>query len=169
MVELSCRTIRGHFGVRLSEFRRLENDGYLRGRDGHGFAEGLADHWGEITALDPFRGGNTRSQSAFVSMLANRAGFTIQWSQIDVDMLRSLRLEAVARSSTPLAEYLESRLRPSTTASEEELQQLSFLVLGATTRSVPVVSVPISEDEVQARPLRGKRFGKSAGGRNRRA
>lgn len=150
------------------EFRRLENDGFLRGRDVHSFAEGLADHWGEITALHPFRDGNTRSQSAFVSMLANRAGFTIQWSQIDVDTLRSLRLEAVARSSTPLAEYLEPRLRPSTATSEEELQQLSFLVLSATTRSVPVSSVPFSKDEPHARPSRGKPFGKSAGGKRRR-
>ncbi|NQX26043.1 Fic family protein [Microbacteriaceae bacterium VKM Ac-2854] len=110
------------------EFRRLENDGYLQERNAQDFAAGLADHWGEITALHPFRDGNTRSQSAFVTQLAARAGWTLQWSAVDVDQLRALRLEAVTRSSAPLAGHLEERIRPVAAASAEELQQLRFLV-----------------------------------------
>lgn len=108
------------------EFQRLEDEDWIFGRDRRDFAEGLADHWGEITALHPFRDGNTRSQSAFVTMLANRAGFTLRWSEMDVDTLRSLRWEAVAHSSRRLTEYLESHLRPSAAPEESETRPFRF-------------------------------------------
>ncbi|KZX21385.1 hypothetical protein [Rathayibacter tanaceti] len=83
------------------EFRRLEGDGYLRGRDVHGVAEGLADHWGEITAVRPFRDGNTRSQSAFVTLLSGSAGWSIQRPDVDPSYGSPTSLSSTARPCLP--------------------------------------------------------------------
>jgi cell filamentation protein len=91
-------------------FRKLDREDYLSGLGEREFAERLADRWGELSAIHPFRDGNTRSQSTYVTMIAERAGHPIDWDRIDVDTLRTLRLNAVAGQDKPLAEYLAGRL-----------------------------------------------------------
>ena len=88
----------------------LLRDNYLRNMSQDQFSARLAHHWGELTALHPMRDGNTRSQSAFVSQLASAAGYQVDWTRVDVDQLRELRLRAVASSSVPLQEYLRGRV-----------------------------------------------------------
>lgn len=92
-------------------FRKLDQENYLSGLVRREFAEKLADRWGELTAIHPFRDGNTRSQSAWISMLTERAGFTFDWLHIDVEALRFRRLQAVTGDSRPLADYLERSLQ----------------------------------------------------------
>lgn len=87
-------------------FSKLDRENYLRGLDAETFAEKLADRWGELSAIHPFRDGNTRSQSAYITILAERAGHPINWERIEVDKLRDLRLKAVAGEEKPLADYL---------------------------------------------------------------
>ena len=87
-------------------FTTLATANYLQGLSRPEFAEQLAEHWGELTAIHPFRDGNTRSQSAYISMLCAAAGHPIVWSGIDVDTLRTLRLRAVTTSCDDLAYYL---------------------------------------------------------------
>ncbi|MDO4143667.1 cell filamentation protein, partial [Clavibacter michiganensis] len=74
------------------------------------FTERLADRWGELSAIHPWRDGNTRSQSMYVSALAQRAGHPIDWASIDVDELRHHRLQAIAGTDRPLAGYLRAHL-----------------------------------------------------------
>lgn len=69
------------------------------------------------SAIHPFRDGNTRSQSAYISAIAERAGHPIAWTAIDVPTLRNLRLVAVAGRHEPLAAYLRDHLVSSTDAS----------------------------------------------------
>ena len=88
----------------------LLRDNYLRNMSQDQFSARLAHHWGELTALHPMRDGNTRSQSAFVSQLASAAGYQVDWTRVDVDQLRELRLRAVTNSSVPLQEYLRERV-----------------------------------------------------------
>ena len=88
----------------------LLRDNYLRNMPQDQFSARLAHHWGELTALHPMRDGNTRSQSAFVSQLAAAAGYQVDWTRVDVDQLRELRLRAVTNSSVPLQEYLRERV-----------------------------------------------------------
>lgn len=76
-------------------FGRLEATDYLRGLPREEFADRLGIAWGDLTAIHPFRDGNTRSQSVYVSMLAARAGYEIDWPTIEVDHLREVRLAAV--------------------------------------------------------------------------
>jgi cell filamentation protein len=89
-------------------FNALDEEDYLTGLTGRAFADRLATCWGELSAIHPFRDGNTRSQSFYVEMIAKRAGHPIDWLRIDVNILRSLRMNAVAGRSKPLGEYLET-------------------------------------------------------------
>ena len=99
-------------------FRKLEREDYLTGLDANTFAERLADRWGELSALHPYRDGNTRSQSTYVSAIAERAGHPIDWERVDVDELRTARLHAVAGNDRPLAEYIKTHLRAQDRESE---------------------------------------------------
>lgn len=95
-----------------SLFGRLEREDFLTGLDASTFADRLAERWGELSAIHPFRDGNTRSQSAYVSAIAERAGHPINWTLVDVPTLRNLRLVAIIGQHKPLAEYLRDRLVP---------------------------------------------------------
>lgn len=89
-------------------FSSLERDEYLLGTDDEDkFAAKLAVHWGYLTQIHPFRDGNTRSQSLFISNLAEAAGHPVDWRLIDVNALRDARLRAVQGSETALAELLQ--------------------------------------------------------------
>ncbi|WDH78228.1 Fic family protein [Microbacterium esteraromaticum] len=91
-------------------FDTLATEDYLKGLGTEEFAAKLADRWGYLTTVHPFRDGNTRTQSAYVDRLATRAGHPIDWQKVDVPTLRSLRLAAVTGSERPLAQYLGSVL-----------------------------------------------------------
>ncbi len=91
-------------------FGQLDKENYLRGLTHRGFADRLGYYWGEISALHPFRDGNTRAQSVYVTQLATRAGYTIDWTTVDVDFLREYRLGAVAGNVRSLADYLFQRI-----------------------------------------------------------
>jgi cell filamentation protein len=93
-------------------FAKLEREDYLTGLDDRTFADRLADRWGELSAIHSWRDGNTRSQSFYISRLADRAGHPIDWQHVDVDTLRQLRLEAIVGRERPLADYLAERLLP---------------------------------------------------------
>lgn len=93
-------------------FDRLADEDYLRGLDRESFAFALAERWGELSAIHPFRDGNTRSQSFYVTALAARAEYQIDWAGTDVDELRARRLRAVAGNERPLGEYLLTHLLP---------------------------------------------------------
>lgn len=100
-----------------SLFRKLEREDFLSGLDPSTFTDRLADRWGDLSAIHPFRDGNTRSQSAYISAIAERAGHPIDWTGIDVPTLRNLRLVAVAGRHEPLAGYLRDHLVSSTDGS----------------------------------------------------
>ncbi len=108
----------------------LRRDNYLRGMPHDQFVDRLAYHWGELTALHPMRDGNTRSQSAFVTQLAAAADYRIDWERVGVDELRTVRLQAVASSERPLADYLRDRVESFTahdqTAQHDAMTGLSF-------------------------------------------
>ncbi|SEN98771.1 Fic/DOC family protein [Cryobacterium luteum] len=97
-------------------FGQLASEDYLRDLNPREFTNLLADRWGYLTTIHPFRDGNTRSQSAYVDRLAVRAGHPIDWPQVDVPTLRSLRLSAMTGSERPLANYLYDRLAPQNSA-----------------------------------------------------
>ncbi len=61
----------------FGKLARAEN---LRGLDRPDFVDGLTELLADINALHPFREGNGRTQSSFLTQLARDAGHTIRWS-----------------------------------------------------------------------------------------
>lgn len=55
----------------------IAEDSCLRGMEPDQFTGRLAEHWGEINVLHAFREGNTRSQRAFFSQLADQTGYVL--------------------------------------------------------------------------------------------
>ena len=88
-------------------FGTLRRSQYLAGLNSSDFFPQLANSWGYLTQIHPFRHGNTRSQAAFIDRLAVRAGHPIDWTVIDVRELRNRRLRAITRPDA-LSEYLEA-------------------------------------------------------------
>jgi cell filamentation protein len=62
---------------------KLPDENYLRDMDHAEFVERLADYYAEINAAHPFREGNGRTQRAFLSQLANDAGYRVRWDDLD--------------------------------------------------------------------------------------
>lgn len=92
-------------------FGTLEREDYLQDLPLEEFSSKLADRWGYLTQIHPFRDGNTRAQSVFVTLFADRAGYRLNWERIDVAALRYLRIQAVVGSVVPLADYLLEHLQ----------------------------------------------------------
>jgi len=93
-----------------SLFSHLRRDDYLRGHDTETFVASLARFWGELSAIHPFRDGNTRSQSAYITLLAREAGHPLNWQVIDVDRLRTARLQSIAGRTINLKNLLQQSI-----------------------------------------------------------
>lgn len=96
-------------------FGAIAADRYLVGiSDVDTFTGRLAYHWGEMTALHPFRDGNTRSQRVFVDQLAKHAGWVIDWSAVNgqVEAFIHARLVAHAGDHGVLHDLLTSVTAP---------------------------------------------------------
>lgn len=75
-------------------FRQLENDGYLRGVQATAMPSKLAYYLSEINAIHPFREGNGRVQRAYVEILADRAGYEVDFSDVGQDEMIRASAEA---------------------------------------------------------------------------
>lgn len=75
-------------------FRNLREEGHFRGLDRRAFAGKAAHFIAELNAIHPFREGNGRTQLAFLTLLAERAGH-----ELDLDRMQpQAMLAAVIRS-----------------------------------------------------------------------
>lgn len=97
-------------------FGAIRADEFLHGMNHDTVTDRLAYHWGETTALHPFRDGNTRSQRLFFHQLTTEAGWSIDWNGINnqMDEFIRARLIAHAGSHEPLATLLAPHLAPAT-------------------------------------------------------
>lgn len=95
-------------------FGAIKADDYLRGMSDEQFADRLAEHWGELTALHPALDGNTRSQRVFVDQLTRAADRSIDWTAVNqnIEHFKHARLLAHAGQTGPLRDALSSVLRP---------------------------------------------------------
>lgn len=64
---------------------RLEKNDFLQGLDQDEFSKSAAHLLGEINAAHPFREGNGRTQRAFVSQIAEKAGYQLDFSNITAE------------------------------------------------------------------------------------
>jgi len=90
-------------------FGAIADDDYLVGFDRESFVSRLAEHWGEVNALHPFREGNTRTQRVFFQQLAQVAGWPIDWKKIDYRAFVRARHENLRTAdAAPLAAVLDA-------------------------------------------------------------
>ena len=92
-------------------FRALaEDESLMSTGDPDEFVTKLSGHWGYLSLIHPFRDGNTRSQSLFISNLSRAAGHPLDWRLVDVESLRTARLRAMRGDERPLAAILRHAL-----------------------------------------------------------
>jgi len=68
-------------------FGDLAADDYLRGLDSSTFADKAAHFLAELNAIHAFREGNGRSQLTFFALLADHAGYPVNFARLDPDKM----------------------------------------------------------------------------------
>lgn len=84
-------------------FDELANERYLSGLDASGISPRLAHYLSEINAIHPFREGNGRVQRLFISQLAERAGYTLDYSTLNQSELYPVMQSAFLGDERPLS------------------------------------------------------------------
>jgi cell filamentation protein len=93
-------------------FAELRNERILASLDVGSFAGRAAHYLGEINAVHPFREGNGRTQRAFVSELARRNGYALDWSRTSREQVyKASRLSFQHGDNAGLKSILSSALR----------------------------------------------------------
>lgn len=64
-------------------FDRLASSSQLRKLHRQEFVVQLAELYGDMSVLHPFREGNSRAQRAFLAQLSTAAGYALNWSGMD--------------------------------------------------------------------------------------
>jgi cell filamentation protein len=93
-------------------FRGLARDNHLRGVDQQTFTHKAAELLGDINALHPFREGNGRAQRAFLSHVADHAGYTINWSGLDPRENLEASMASFRGDNRRLEAMLQPRVSP---------------------------------------------------------
>lgn len=75
-------------------FSRLKQHRSFAGLPHDDFAREAADFYNVLNLLHPFREGNGRAQRAFFTQLIRSAGYDIQFSEIDTDLLMVATIQA---------------------------------------------------------------------------
>ena len=111
------RQIEGYGGLVFSE---LAKDHHLRGMSKDQFVHRLAFHFSEINALHPFREGNGRATRAFLTQLANEAGFDLDYTQVDAATWNSASRSSFVSEQAPVEELFSRLAKP---LAPEEVRQ----------------------------------------------
>lgn len=90
-------------------FHKLADNGHLQGLDRLEFIRALADLYGDVNAIHPFREGNGRNQRAF---LAREAGYTISWQDMDQEENIAASVASFNANNDLLEKMLDALVRP---------------------------------------------------------
>lgn len=88
--------------------QKLQAEKYLANLEKAKFISRLAFYMGEINALHPFREGNGRTQRVYFGYLCQNAGYGIEFSKVDKDVLLQADIGAFNRNYDLLVEILNS-------------------------------------------------------------
>jgi cell filamentation protein len=89
-------------------FETLKRQSFLRNLQPVAFAVGAASFLAELNAIHPFREGNGRSQLAFMSILADAAGYQFQHHLIDAESFLDAMISSFNGDLKPLDRQLFS-------------------------------------------------------------
>lgn len=95
--------IEGYLGAELT---KLSKENWLRGLPPDRFIGRLAHYMGEINAAHPFREGNGRAQRVFCALLAEQAGYFIDFETIDQAQMYAVMIASFNGNPKPLETLL---------------------------------------------------------------
>lgn len=87
-------------------FSELEKENYLQPCDTEEMADRLAYYLSEINALHPFREGNGRTQRLFIEILAERAGYEVDFSEVSAEEMVEASAKAFLRDYGKMNELM---------------------------------------------------------------
>ncbi len=87
-------------------FDGLKAHRYLFGIDAAAFADKAATFLATLNAIHPFRDGNGRAQTAFLLLLANRAGHPLNLERFDPDAFRHAMIAGFEGDEAPLRQRI---------------------------------------------------------------
>lgn len=93
-------------------FARLRQIDFLRGMGRNEFIEELADFYCSTNELHPFREGNGRTQRLFLSQLVRASGYTLNFSELDGDLLMLATIQAAQGVANLLKQLFGETVRP---------------------------------------------------------
>lgn len=88
------------------ELRKLPAENWLRGLLPDAFVARLAHYMGEINATHPFREGNGRTQRLYCALLAEQAGYFIDFESVDQAQMYRVMIASFNGEAKPLRELL---------------------------------------------------------------
>ena len=91
-------------------FARAAGMDYFQGLDRPSFLREITDFYNGINYLHPFREGNGRTQRVFFRELARRAGYSLDYSLIDPDMLMLATIHAASGIQDTLLQAFEKMI-----------------------------------------------------------
>lgn len=77
------------------------------------FIENLSDFYDVINMIHPFREGNGRTQRVFFAQLIRNAGYEINFSEIDTDLLMIATIQAAGGVDDSLKAIFRESVHPS--------------------------------------------------------
>jgi cell filamentation protein len=155
-----------------SVYGAIARDGFLRDMEPAQFAAHLGEHWGEVNVLHAFREGNTRSQRAFFSQLADQAGYTLDGTYLEQryrEFNTNREIAMLSGDSTQLGAFLRGAVSqkveptsvdPAWQARVAHLRGAAFpRPSSEATRSRPPTSSPTSQPKPGRQQDRGPGMG----------
>lgn len=92
-------------------FSKLKAENNLQGLDREEFIQRAAFYISEINALHPFREGNGRTQRIFINQLARQAGWNLNYTMVDPEVLCDAYIASMTDTSE-LVELLNEAVTP---------------------------------------------------------
>ena len=91
-------------------FNGLRGRQYLQSLSRTRFAEEAATFLGTLNAIHPFREGNGRTQTLFLTLLAERAEWPLDLELLEPDAFMAAMVESFRGSAAPLVEQIEAMI-----------------------------------------------------------
>ncbi|TRL37587.1 adenosine monophosphate-protein transferase [Methylosinus sporium] len=84
-------------------FAELQRDGFLQGLTADAFAQRAAHFLAELNAIHPFREGNGRTQLAYLTLLAEKAGHPIDLERLNPEDILNATIVSFSGNESSLA------------------------------------------------------------------
>lgn len=93
-------------------FGRLRSADYMRDLSRAEFVHQLAELYGDLNSLHPFREGNGRAQRAFLAQLSADADYVLSWSGLDPTRNEEASIKSFLGDNEPLERMLDLLVAP---------------------------------------------------------